>query len=154
MTLPRRFLSPQSISQSEAESKAKNDVTSAAKSDAKPDVIVDFIFEQGTLFIAVINIGDAPAYGISVTFNKEIRGVGGSKLISGMPLFRRIEFMPPEKNISTFLDTSASYFSGGQPPEVETAITFSDRQGNSYRNQIKHNLNIYRDIGYIQSNLP
>ena len=120
------------------------------QSDAKPDVIVDFIFEQGSLFIAVINIGDAPAYGTSVTFNKEIRGVGGSKLISGMSLFRRIEFMPPRKRISTFLDTSASYFGGGQPSEIETTITFSDRQGNSYRNQIKHNLNIYRDIGYIR----
>lgn len=116
----------------------------------KPNVIVDFIFEQGLLFIALSNIGQAPAYGVSVKFDREIWGVGGSKLISGMSLFRRVEFIPPQKKITTFLDTSASYFKREQPLEIETDITFKDRRGSHYRNRIKHNLDIYRDIGYIQ----
>lgn len=116
----------------------------------KPNVIVDFIFEQGLLFITLRNIGQAPAYGVSVKFDREIWGVGGSKLISGMPLFRRVEFIPPQKKITTFLDTSASYFKREQPLEIETDITFKDRRGSRYQNRIKHNLDIYRDIGYIQ----
>ena len=116
----------------------------------KPNVIVDFTFEQGLLFIALSNIGQAPAYDVSVAFDHEIWGVGGSKLISGMPLFSRVEFMPPQKKITTFLDTSASYFKREQPLEIETDITFKDRRGSRYRNRIKHNLDIYRDIGYIR----
>jgi hypothetical protein len=116
----------------------------------KPNVIVDFIFEEGLLFIALSNIGQAPAYNVSVAFNHEIWGVGGSKLISEMPLFSRIEFMPPKKKITTFLDTSASYFKHDQPLEIETDITFKDRRGSRYMNRIKHNLDIYRDIGYIR----
>jgi len=114
-----------------------------------PDVIIDFIFERGLFYIAIVNIGEAPAFKISVNFNREIRGVAGTKSISEMPLFRKIEFMPPNKRITTFLDTSASYFGGGQPLDIETTISFHDRHGKHYVNQIKHNIDIYKDIGYI-----
>lgn len=119
-------------------------------SNGEPDVIVDFIFEQGLFFIAIANIGEAPAYSVSVNFSHEIKGVDGSKMVSSMPLFNRIEFMPPQKTITTFLDTSASYFAHNQPLQIETIISFSDRLGKQYSNVIKHNLNIYRDIGYIR----
>ncbi len=115
-----------------------------------PDIVVDFIFDRGLFSIAIMNIGEGPAFGISVKFNGEIRGVGGTKLISEMPLFRHLEFMPPDKKITTFLDTSSSYFARRQPTQIETTISFSDRHGKHYQNHIKHNLDIYRDIGYIQ----
>jgi len=115
----------------------------------KPDVIVDFIFENGMLYIALINIGKAPACHVTVEFNREIRGVEGSKIISQMPLFRSLEFMPPQKKIVTFIDTSASYFQREQPSEIQSTITFKDRRGKSFVNRINHNLDVYRDIGYI-----
>lgn len=118
--------------------------------EPEPDVIVDFIFEQGLLYIALINIGQAPAYSVSVSFDREIRGVGGTKLISDMALFHKVEFMPPKKKIVAFIDTSASYFSRGQPDEVETTISFSNRDRRDYTNRITHNLDIYKDIGYIR----
>jgi hypothetical protein len=115
----------------------------------KPDVIIDFVFECGLLYIALINIGKAPAYSISVKFSREIKGIEGSKLISQMLLFRRLEFMPPGKKIFTFLDNSASYFQHEQPSDIETLITFKDRRGKRFLNRIKHNLDVYRDIGYV-----
>ena len=116
-----------------------------------PDVIVDFIFDQGLLFIKVSNIGGRPAYKSSVTFDQQLWGVEGDKLISEIALFRLIEFMPPGKQITTFLDTSASYFKREQPTEIEAHIVFHDRDGRMHINDIKHNLEIYRDIGFIQS---
>src|SRR4030042_3432169 len=101
--------------------------------NGKPDVIVDFVFEKGLFFIAIENIGEAPAYRVSVTFSHNIRGVGGSKWISDMPLFRRIEFMPPRKKITTFLDTSASYFKREQPLNIDTIVTFVNRKGKRFR---------------------
>ena len=38
----------------------------------KPVVIVDFIFDQGLLYIAVKNIGAQPAFKVSTQFDKEI----------------------------------------------------------------------------------
>ena len=116
----------------------------------QPDIIVDFVFDQGVISIDLTNIGDSPAVGISVSFDKELWGVGGNRLVSAISLFRRTAFMPPGKSISAFVDTSASYFKRGQPLEVTATITFSDRAGKSYRNVIKHDLGIYRDIGYVR----
>jgi hypothetical protein len=114
-----------------------------------PDVIVDFIFENGLFHIAIINIGDAPAYRISAAFNRELKGLGGKKIISNMALFQNIEFMPPQKKITTLLDTATSYFKQQLPTDFIITIKFTDRTGKPYVNIIKHNINIYRDIGYI-----
>ena len=62
----------------------------------KPEVIVDFIFDDGLLYIAVKNIGALPAYKVSTRFDKEIIGVAGEKKISDLALFKCIEFLPPQ----------------------------------------------------------
>lgn len=115
-----------------------------------PDVIVDFVFDRGLLHIELSNIGDSPAYAVSAAFDREIWGVGGSRLVSGISLFRATAFMPPGKTIAAFLDSSASYFARGGPLEVTARVTFSDREGRTYSNVIRHNLGIYRDIGYVR----
>jgi hypothetical protein len=114
-----------------------------------PDVIVDFVFENGLFHISVINIGDAPAFTVNVSFNRPLKGLGGKKVVSDMALFQNIEFMPPQKRISTFLDTAASYFKQQLPTDFITTIKFNDRDGKRYQNVMKHNINIYRDIGYV-----
>src|SRR5260370_37340733 len=77
-----------------------------------PGVIVDFIFDEGLFFIAISNVSDQPAYRVSVKFDCRIYGLGG-KDICALPLFRNIEFLAPHKTITTFLDSSGSYFSKG-----------------------------------------
>jgi hypothetical protein len=114
----------------------------------RPDVVVDFVFERGLLSIAVCNIGDAPAYGISVTFDRQISGPDGSKPLNEQALFHRLRFMPPGKRIETFVDSAASYFASGQPTELVATVSFRDRGGKRYVNRIAHDLSIYRDIRY------
>ena len=68
---------------------------------ARPDVIVDFRFERGLLYIALINLSDAPAYRVSTRFAKPFRGLGGDCVVSTLPMFRRVEFLAPHKRIET-----------------------------------------------------
>ena len=117
----------------------------------KPEVIVDFIFNDGLLYIAVKNIGLLPAFNVSTQFNKEIVGVAGKKKISELALFKCIEFLPPQKEIRTFLDSSVSYFGRKEPVTVSTRISYQDFREKRYVNKIDHNLEIYKEIGYIQS---
>jgi hypothetical protein len=77
------------------------------RTGARPEVIVDVLFDDGLLFIAVQNIGDRPALDVSVAFDKPIHGVNGTIEISSLSLFRNIAFLAPRKSIQTFLDTSA-----------------------------------------------
>lgn len=128
---------------------AKSSKTKSIKEKAPskgPQVIVDFVFDQGLFFIAVKNISDMPAYKVSVKFDHKIFGLGGAREVSALPLFRNIEFLAPQKEIATFLDTSDSYFARRQPTKVKVQISYTDAEGDKHNVAIAHDLEIYRDL--------
>ena len=116
-----------------------------------PDVIVDFVFERGLFFIAVKNIGQRPAYKVSVKFSHKLYGLGGEREVSALPLFRNIEFLAPQKEIATFLDSSDSYFARKQPTKVKAQISYRDAGGNQHNISINHDLEIYRNLALTGS---
>ncbi|HEU4479237.1 MAG TPA: hypothetical protein VFR80_12020 [Pyrinomonadaceae bacterium] len=128
---------------------AKSSKTKSVKEKARskvPRVILDFVFDQGLFFIAVKNISDMPAYKVSVKFDHKIFGLGGARDVSALPLFRNIEFLAPQKEITTFLDTSDSYFARKQPTKVKAQISYTDAEGDKHSVAIAHDLEIYRDL--------
>lgn len=122
------------------------------RSERQPEVIVDFIFEDGLFFIAVKNIGSAPARDVSVAFDKKFTGVQGTKEFSALPLFKNIAFLAPQKEIKAFLDHSTSYFRRRQPAIIRATITFKDNSGAAHKTVIKHDLRIYKAIGFVRRN--
>ncbi len=120
-----------------------------AETNAVPDVILDFEFEGGVLFIVVANIGNAPALDVSVTFDRELKGEDDSKPVNDLALFRKLLFMPPGKRVRTLLGGCGAYFGQGRPTEIEARISFRDRGGRRYKASIKHDLSVYRDIRHL-----
>ncbi len=116
-----------------------------------PEVIVDIVFEDGLFYISIWNIGAKPAYRVSTQFDKPIVGIEGKKTISELPLFECIEFLSPGREMRTFLDTSSSYFSRNEPTSISARTSYEDSRGRRYSSTVKHNLEIYREIGYVQS---
>lgn len=133
----------QAKSSSSKSSKAKLPVQADVKA---PQVIVDFVFERGLFFIAVKNIGAQPAYRVSVKFSHKVFGLGGAREISALPLFRNIEFLAPQKEIATFLDSSDSYFARKQPTKLKLQISYLDAEGEKHSDSIVHDLEIYRHL--------
>jgi hypothetical protein len=127
-------------------SKANSDKSPTKSAQKPPQVIVDFVFDQGLFFIAVKNISEQPAYKVSVTFSHKIYGLGGAREVTALPLFRNIEFLAPRKEITTFLDSSDSYFARKQPTKVKVQISYRDAEGENHSVEIAHNLEIYRDL--------
>src|SRR5438067_238417 len=121
---------------------------------ARPDVIVDFRFERGLLYIALINLSDAPAYRVSTRFAKPFRGLGGDCVVSTLPMFRRVEFLAPHKRIETLLDSSHGYFKRREPTVIKAIVTFRDARGKMHRHEIVHDLKIYKDINYVVDREP
>jgi hypothetical protein len=116
--------------------------------DPDPYVILDFVFDRGALSISIENIGKRPAFDVRVDFSHRLMGVNGTVDISALPLFSHLEFLPGGKKISTFLDTSESYFRREQPVQITTRISYQDSRESKLTQTIRHNLEIYRDIGY------
>ncbi|HKN31617.1 MAG TPA: hypothetical protein VJX16_00090 [Terriglobales bacterium] len=117
--------------------------------EPRPDVIVDFPFEDGMLFVAVQNIGSQPALRVQVSFDPPFKGLGGTASIPELPLFRNIEFLAPARSIRTLLDSSAAYFARHEPEQITATASYSDRSGHKFSCTILHDLAIYRDIAFI-----
>ena len=127
-------------------SKANSDNPPRKLAPKTPQVIVDFIFDHGLFFIAVKNISDQPAYKVSVKFSHKILGLGGTREVTALPLFRNIEFLAPQKGITTFLDSSDSYFARKQPTKIKMQVSYRDAEGEKHSVEITHDLEIYRDL--------
>jgi hypothetical protein len=117
-------------------------------------VILDVIFDRGLLFLVLANTGDRPAAAVRVKFGERFSGVGGSKRIDRLALFRKLEFLAPRKTIEVFLDRSASYFARGEPTRLTATVSWRTSEGKRRRTAIVHDLEIYRDLGYIEREVP
>ena len=129
---------------------------SAERSDCgcEADVILDVVFERGLLFLTVANIGDRPAYEVRIRFKRAFSGLGGSRKMHRLPLFERLEFLAPRKSIEVFLDRSGAYFARREPTTLTAAIAWRTGAGERRRSTITHDLEIYRDLAYIDREVP
>ena len=115
----------------------------------RPDVILDFRFEQGLLYVALANISGVPAYRVAVRFAKPFRGLGGACEISSLRLFQRVEFLAPHRRIETLLDSSRAYFQRREPTSIKATVSFRDGAGKVHTREIAHDLRIYQDLSYV-----
>jgi len=113
-----------------------------------PNVIVDVLFESGLLFISVENIGFLPAHKIRITFDQPILGIDG-KPINDLILFKQLEYLPPGKQLTCFLNRADLYFRSDAPAQFVVTVDFQDDREQEFQNQIRHNLSIYEDINIV-----
>ena len=117
--------------------------------EPRPDVIVDFVFEDGMLFVAVQNIGSHPALRVRVAFEPQFKGLGGTVSIPELTVFRNIEFLAPSRTIRTLLDSSVAYFARKEPEQITATAYYSDRSGQEFSATMLHDLSIYRDVTFV-----
>lgn len=113
------------------------------------EVIVDFRFTEGLLFVAVANIGQRPALDVTVRFTPAFRGLGGTRTISDLPLFQRLTFLAPGARIEAFLDSAAAYFARGEPERIQVAIAYAELEGRRRETVLRHDLSVYRTLPHL-----
>ena len=117
--------------------------------EKNPNVIIDFEYNDGLLFIIIENIGNDSAYDITVRFNKKILGMQKTKNISSLQIFQSLKFLPPSKKIKILVDLFQFYLAGKQPMLIGTDIFFRNKMKKTFQNSIQHDLSIYADIPEI-----
>lgn len=117
-------------------------------------MIVDVVFVDGLLFLDVVNLGDLPAHRVRVRFDPPFRGLGGERRTSSLSLFRRLEFLAPRKRIRAFLDRSDAYFARDEPTQIDVVVSWRTDEGERRARELRHDLEVYRDLGYVQREVP
>ena len=135
-----------------AKKKARGTTLNGGKNPrGRPEVILEILFDKGMLSLSVRNIGMRAAKKVAVAFDRSFTGSGGSTETSSLPLFKNIEFLGPDREIVTFLDTSASYFTRKQPTRIAARVTYLDAEDRKYETTIDHDLDIYRELSWLSS---
>jgi hypothetical protein len=119
------------------------------RNQRRPEVIVEFLFDRGLIHLCVRNIGEGAANDVSVTFDKKVVGLGGSKDVSALPVFKNISFLGPGREIVVFVDESHSYFARKQPTRISVTVAYRGSNKQKYETTINHDLGIYRDLPYV-----
>jgi len=117
-------------------------------------VILDVVFRHGLLFLVLANTGGRPALAVRVKLDAPLTGVGGTKRLDRLALFRKLEFLAPGKSIEVFLDRSDAFFARDEPTRLTAAITWRTPAGERRSTTIVHDLEIYRDLGYLEREVP
>jgi hypothetical protein len=118
------------------------------------DVLLDVVFDRGLLFLVLANVGDRAAHAVRVKFTGPLTGVGGSKRIDRLSLFRKLEYLAPNKSIEVYLDRSADFFARDEPTRLTAVVAWRTSAGERRTTTIDHDLEIYRDLGYIEREVP
>lgn len=111
---------------------------------------MDWEFRDGLFFVSVRNVGITAARSVRIDFSPSFTGLGGEKTVSDLPLFADLTYLAPDRQIETFVDTSDSYFDREQPTRLKVSVRYADQDGAAYRDRFEHNLEIYREIGYVR----
>jgi hypothetical protein len=92
--------------------------SSRTPSVSAPEVIIDFTVVDGGLTIHLTNVGARPAYLVKTVFDEPFWCLGGSKEVSALRVFRRVDFRPPGKELSQFVDVLSAYAKRKQPMRI------------------------------------
>jgi hypothetical protein len=114
----------------------------------RPEVIVDVVFEDGLFYLSVANIGDRPALNVQTRFSRKLVGLGGTKDVAALPLFRNIAFLAPGKEIRTLLDSASSWFARARSTALTARVAYTDAEKEAYKGTMTHDLEIYRELAY------
>jgi len=119
-----------------------------------PHVIFEILLVEGMLWMVVRNIGPQPACHIRIQFEQSFKGLEGTKRMDTLPLFTQLEFLGPHREIQTPLDRSVAYFHRNEPLQLVARASFEEDTGRRYETRSIHNLEVFRELGYVHVHKP
>ncbi len=116
-----------------------------------PLVLLDLDYTAGAFELVLVNCGTAPAYDVRVRFSRELTGIGGSQVISELPLWKRLSMLRPGKEIRVFLDSAPNVFRSRSNRRFSASVEWRDHDGAKHDATYQHDLDAYRDMPEIVS---
>jgi hypothetical protein len=117
---------------------------------AEPDdgVIVDVVFEEGVLYLELANLSGRPALGVTSTFEPPLVDAAGRD-VAKLRLFRKMEFLGPERRVRTLLDSAPGYFGRRAPTRTIVSVKYKRPGDRRFSiTTVTHDLAVYRELAY------
>jgi hypothetical protein len=106
-------------------------------------VVVDVVFDDGLLYLELVNLGEAPALDVTSSFEPALVDAHGRD-VSELLLFRRLGFLAPGRRIRTLLGPSSAY---SERVTVEVQYSHAGRERHTTR--LTHELAAFRELAYV-----
>ena len=114
---------------------------------ADDGVVVDVVFEDGVLYLELVNLADRPALNVACSFDPPLVDVQGRD-VSELRVFRHVEFLGPRRRVRTLLDSAPGYFGRKGPARFAVSVEY-ERPGTPRRDMsVTHDLELYRELAY------
>jgi hypothetical protein len=111
-------------------------------------VIVDVVFEEGVLYLELVNLEDRPALGVSCAFEPPLIDAAGRD-VSRLRLFKKMEFLGPRRRVRTLLDSVPGYFGRRAPTRTVVSVRYKRPGDRRFATTtITHDLAVYRELSY------
>lgn len=112
-------------------------------------LVVDFIPENGLMFVIIANHETFPLRNCKISFSETLPTVNGEKL-NHLNIFKNLTYLSPGRKIRVFVgETSSLLHSLRKRKIISVGIQYLLPDGKETAYSIKHNLSIYEDLPQI-----
>jgi hypothetical protein len=117
--------------------------------DEKANLILDFELIDESIYIRFFNASNIEAIDVNVKFSQIIKGLRGTKNISGLNIFKKLNYFAPRKEFLIYVDEIDSFFVHLKNEIINIQIKYLTLSGKKTEKKITHHLGIYRDLPII-----
>lgn len=121
------------------------------QSDIVSAVLLDLDYTDGAFELVLANSGPNPVFDVSVEFSHPMLGIGGTRVISDLPLWKRLTLLRPAKEIRVFFDSAANVFRKEDQREFTATVRWRTGNGAAHEAVYEHSFDTYRDMPQIAS---
>lgn len=112
-------------------------------------LVVDFIPENGFMFVIIANYETFPLRDCKISFSETLPTVNGEKL-NHLNVFKNLTYLSPGRKIRILVGETSSVLSSLSKNKIVTiSINYRLPDGKKTAYSIKHNLSIYEDLPQI-----
>jgi len=108
-------------------------------------VVVDVVVEDGVLYLELVNLADRPAFNVECSFDPPLVDVQGRD-VSGLRVFRRVEFLGPRRRVRTLLDSVPGYFGRKAATRFAVAVHYERPGSPRCETTVTHDLELYGEL--------
>ena len=116
-----------------------------------PVVLLDLDYTDGAFELVLVNTGPDPAFDVRVDFSRQLVGIGGSKAISELPLWKRLSVLRPGREIRVFYDSAPNVFRTKGKRKFAAPVKWRTSAGATETAVYQHDFDTYRDMPQITS---